>query len=228
MSNFDPINYSSLFRNGYVYLPQYKSTYTPDDVMSLLGSSPDTYKENSNLHNAYLEEHNILLSLGTALSNASRNNLGIKVDIDDVYKITRVVYATDLNESYLTHFDSHIFTLVTPLIMPPRLESNNGELIIFNKIRKEPSNELSNMVSKLFYKKNNGKEKVEYLMQHANYIEVNFSDMVPILFLGRQSLHCNRPFSSNALYPRVTLLTHFFDPSPLFSVGNLNRFIRNR
>jgi len=109
MSDFDPINYSSLFRNGYVYLPQYKSTYTPDDVMSLLGSSPDTYKENSNLHNAYLEEHNILLSLGTALSNASRNNLGIKVDIDDVYKITRVVYATDLNESYLTHFDSHNF-----------------------------------------------------------------------------------------------------------------------
>lgn len=228
MSDFDPINSSSLFRNGYVYLPQYKSTYAPDDVMSLLGSSPDTYKENSNLHNAYLEEHNILLSLGTALCNASKNNLGVKVDIDDVYKITRVVYATDLNESYLTHFDSHIFTLVTPLIMPPRLESNNGELIIFNKIRKEPGNELSNMASKLFYKKNNGKQKVEYLMQHTSYIEVNFSDMVPVLFLGRQSLHCNRPFSSNAPYPRVTLLTHFFDPSPLFSVGNLNRFIRNR
>ena len=50
------------------------------------------------------------------------------------------------------HFDSHIFTLVTPVIIPKTKSSESGQLITFPNLRVEPIGEIYNIISKLYYK----------------------------------------------------------------------------
>ena len=64
-------------------------------------------------------------------------------------------------------------------------------------------------------------------METKNYEEFNFNNLNPILFLGRQSFHGNRSFAKVPDGIRITLLTHFFDPSS-GGIGALLRKIRNR
>ena len=56
----------------------------------------------------------------------------------------------------------------------------------------------------------------------------DFNELNPIIFLGRQSFHYNKPFKSLDGSKRITMLTHFFDPSPRIGLGALNRLIRGR
>ena len=59
-------------------------------------------------------------------------------------------------------------------------------------------------------------------------VEFDFKNLNPILFFGRQSCHGNRSFAEQPDGVRITLLTHFFDPSPSYGVGNVLRKLRNR
>ena len=56
----------------------------------------------------------------------------------------------------------------------------------------------------------------------------DFRDYQPLLFIGNTTLHTNYPVSNNCSSYRLTLLAHFFDPSPKYGVGGLLRLIRNR
>ena len=56
----------------------------------------------------------------------------------------------------------------------------------------------------------------------------DFRDYQPLLFVGNTTLHTNYPVSSNCSSYRLTLLAHFFDPSPKYGVGGLLRLMRNR
>jgi len=55
-----------------------------------------------------------------------------------------------------------------------------------------------------------------------------FQDFRPLLFLGRQTFHGNMPVDVSFAGGRLTLLTHFFDPSPPWGVGGILRKIRAR
>ena len=56
----------------------------------------------------------------------------------------------------------------------------------------------------------------------------NFKDYQPLLFVGNTTLHTNFPVSIDCSSYRLTLLAHFFDPSPKYGVGGLLRLVRNR
>ena len=69
----------------------------------------------------------------------------------------------DTSEGYRGHFDSHLFTLVTPINIPEYEETNDiGQLHFFPKTRRTPRNEIQNIYGKIAYKINskNGFEKL--------------------------------------------------------------------
>ena len=56
----------------------------------------------------------------------------------------------------------------------------------------------------------------------------DFRDYQPLLFVGNTTLHTNYPVSPDCSSYRLTLLAHFFDPSPKYGIGGFLRLIRNR
>ena len=119
--------------------------------------------------------------------------------------------------------------MVLPIKIPKTDENEtNGELIYFSKIRKMPSNELSNFLSKLFFKKYASKKGIETLSNKKKNKIDNFIDYKPLLFLGKTTLHTNYPVSIACSSYRLTLLAHFFDDSPKYGVGNMLRLLRRR
>jgi hypothetical protein len=220
---------SELLLNGYCFVPELTCTKASTYTMALTKKSGKFYEENNNLHLEYLKEYSIIEEMMPALANFANRHITRRMPLDDVYKVTRVITNIASQEAYRSHFDSHLFTLVTPINIPQDAQSiNNGELILFNKIRKEPSNELLNLYGKIKFKKYYGKTGAESLQQKANFKIINLADKIPVLFLGRQCLHYNLPLAPSTTEARVTFLTHFFDISPAFGIGNLNRIFRGR
>jgi hypothetical protein len=217
-----------LFENGFVELPQLKFDDSIDNIRKEFESLNKTYNSDTDFHKKYLEKHKIKTSFRDVLVDFSKKYLNITPDKDDIYTISRLVQSYDNLESYRGHFDSHIFTLVTPVIIPSLNDPESGQLIVFPKIRKEPSSELSNVLGKLkFNLLYSSKKGFQNLMDKNVFCEFDFNNLNPILFLGRQCFHGNRSFAKAPNGIRVTLLTHFFDPNSK-GLGSLLRKLRNR
>ena len=201
-----------LMNNGFVELPTLAYDDSTEIFENIENQLDKTYNSNTEFHDEYLKKHNILTDLKESLFELAKKQYGIKVNKNDIYTITRVVKSFDGYESYRGHFDSHLFTLVTPVIIPKANDPESGQLIVFPKIRKEPTNEFINILGKLKYKLFYSKEKsFKNLMKNKNYKEFDFTNLNPVLFLGRQSFHGNRSFAKAPDGIRVTLLTHFFE-----------------
>ena len=217
-----------LFDKGYVELPQIAYDGPKENFQNLSRNLNKTYNSDTDFHNKYLIKHNIKTDLRDNLIKLSNSYFGISPNKDDIYTISRIVYSFDNLESYRGHFDSHLFTLVTPVLIPKANDPESGQLIVFLKIRKEPPNELVNVLDKLKFKILYGNKKgFKNLMKKNNYKEFDFRNLNPVLFLGRQSFHGNRAFSKAPEGIRVTLLTHFFDPNSK-GIGSFLRKLRNR
>lgn len=217
-----------LLNKGYVELPQIAYDGPMDDFKNIKQEFNKTYNSNTDFHNSYLEKHNIKTKLRDKLIELAKNNYGVTVEKNDIYTISRIVKSFDGLESYRGHFDSHLFTLVTPIVIPKANDPESGQLILFPKIRKEPTSEFENFFGKLkFNLLYANKKGFKSLMKNKNYEEFNFNNLNPVLFLGRQSFHGNRSFAKAPDGIRVTLLTHFFDPSS-GGIGAILRKIRNR
>ncbi len=215
-----------LLSQGYIKLPDLRSTEDPKEIIA--AKHFGTYSTGSDFQTKYHEMID-LDKITSQLSDIATSKFNIKVNKTDIYKILRVVNASNIKESYRMHFDSHLFTLVTPVIIPKTRTSESGQLITFPNLRVEPLGEFYNIISKLYYKFFlKGKKNVEKLSKQHKSVEFDFSDNVPILFLGRATLHGNRGFDEIPEGIRITMLTHFFDPSPKYGIGNLIRLIRNR
>jgi len=215
-----------LLSQGYVKLPDLRSTEDPSELIAAKHSG--TYSSGSEFQNKYHETIG-LNKITNQLSEIAISKFNIKVDKTDVYKILRVVQSSNIKESYRMHFDSHIFTLVTPVIIPKISSSESGQLITFPNLRVEPIGNIYNFISKLYYKIFfQGKKNTIKLSDTNKSVEFDFSDNEPILFLGRATLHGSRGFDETPEGLRITMLTHFFDPSPKYGIGNLIRLIRNR
>ena len=215
-----------LISQGYVKLPSLRSIEDPSEIINAKHSS--TYTSGSEFQKRYHEIID-LNKITNQLSEIAFSKFNIKVDKTDVYKILRVVQSSNIKESYRMHFDSHLFTLVTPVVIQKISSSESGQLITFPNLRVEPISNIYNFVSKLFYKFFfQGKKNIIKLSKTNKTVEFDFSDNVPILFLGRSTLHGSRGFDKIPEGIRITMLTHFFDPSPKYGIGNLIRLIRNR
>lgn len=214
----------NLINKGFTTIPQL--LFSGKDLnQKNLGNK--TYNENSEVSRKFLSSFNFD-ELKLQLAGLAKDKLNIKVDKDDTYSITRILQSYDNLESYRGHFDSHVFTIVTPVKIPKTNSRESGQLIVFPKIRKNPQNEFVNFYEKLKYKLLYGKKAgYQKLMKKNNFVEFDFKDMNSIIFLGRQCFHGNRSFSKAPNGERITILTHFFDPNKN-GIGALLRKIRNR
>ena len=217
-----------LFNEGHVKLPQFKWKADLNNINDVQNQNKN-FIEFSILHQKYIKQFDIINSLQLQLKELAENKLGIKIKTNNIYCITRVISTKDTKEAYRAHFDSHVFTLITPVKIPKiKNNSDKGELVLFPKLRNEPKNEIINMIGKVNFKKFNNEIKLNELKDKKKFIEFDFFDMEPAIFLGRQGLHFNKPLKLSEGSTRITLLTHFFDPSPFWSIGNVNRLLRNR
>jgi len=218
-----------IINDGYTKLPQIINNHiSQSEVAQLIENKDRIYTSSTKYHKEYIKKNNIYTHLKYDLNILAKKYLKAKHDFQDTYEITRITKGTQKSESYLGHFDSHLFTLVTPIIIPNTQCEESGQLILFPKIRNEPSNEFKNILGKIYYKKFHNKKRFTKLMQSKKFVELDFKDNNPVLFLGRVSLHGNRGFEKNMNEHRITLLTHFFDPSPKYGIGNILRKIRSR
>jgi hypothetical protein len=221
---------SNLVRDGFVKLPSLKA-FDLDTLAKNISVEMGYYKFNElgKNHRAFLDNLLIDKYLTPKLFNVAKELFDYKGDISNQYHIARKVEPGNSKEMFRAHFDSHLFTMVIPIKIPNKVESGSaGELIFFPKARKIPSNELSNIFSKTYHKRFASQQGLEeFSSYHQKNIET-FIDLQPLLFIGNTTLHTNYPVTDNCSSYRLTLLAHFFDPSPKYGIGNLLRVIRNR
>ena len=217
-----------VLKKGYAFAPQLKFKPTSLELNQLLSENKRTHIQDSDLHLKYFKkiEELIIPKLLKKVPDYLKKN----IKEGDVYRITKVVKPYEISESDRAHFDSHLFTLITPLNIPKSSSKiNRGQLVVFNRLRQEPLNEIFNFFGKLYYFIfYSSPRNLQKLFNTKTYLEFDFYDMVPVIFLGRQCFHCSMPFETNKNESHVLLITHFFDPSPFWSIGNINRYIRKR
>lgn len=219
-----------LVNNGYVKLPslsQFDLGYVASNISDEMGSF--TFKELGSAHKKFLDDLAIDRYLTPKLLELAKTAFNFKGNSLDQYNIARKVEPGNSKEMYRAHFDSHLFTIVLPIKIPKSTkEGRSGGLIYFPKARKMPRNEISNFIGKTYYKRYASKKGLQNLPPRHQMKEDNFRDYQPLLFMGNTTLHTNHPVTLDCSSYRLTLLAHFFDPSPKYGVGGLLRFIRNR
>jgi hypothetical protein len=95
------------------------------------------------------------------------------------------------------------------------------------KARRTPSSELENVVGKLLWKRFNSEDGFNNLLLKRNALQFDFNDSKPLIIQGNTTFHGNRPLASGS-EARLSMLCHFFDPSPKISSGAMMRLLRNR
>ena len=219
-----------LLEDGYVKLPSLSSfdlDLLAADISHEMGSL--TFKELGSSHKNFLDYLEISKHLTPKLLEIAKNVYRYKGDSLNQYHVARKVDPGNSKEMFRAHFDSHLFTIVLPIKIPEKNEGGfSGDLIYFPNARKMPRNEFSNFFGKSYYKKYASKEGLEKFSSNHKKKEDNFRDYQPLLFVGNTTLHTNYPVSLCCSSYRLTLLAHFFDPSPKYGIGSLLRFIRNR
>ena len=220
----------NLLEDGYVKLPSIKMLNLQNlasNISDEMGSS--TFKELGSHHKNFLRYLSVDEYLTPRLHKIAKDHFSYKGNFSDQYHIARKVEPGNTKEMYRAHFDSHLFTMVLPLKIPETdKDGTAGDLIYFPHARKVPTNEIYNFIGKAYYKRFASKDGMEKLsINHQKKID-NFKDYQPLLFGGNTTLHTNYPVSLECSSYRLTLLAHFFDPSPKYGVGGLLRLLRNR
>lgn len=219
-----------LLEHGFVKLPSLKNfgiDILANDISNEMGSL--TFKELGSAHKKFLDSLELNNYLVPKLLDIAKNKFNYSGDVSNQYHVARKVEPGNSKEMFRAHFDSHLFTMVLPIKIPDVEEFGTaGELMYFPNARKTPKNEISNFIGKAYYKKYASKEGLEKFSLNSEQKIDNFRDYEPLLFIGNTTLHTNYPVSSNCKSYRLTLLAHFFDPSPKYGVGSLLRLIRNR
>ncbi len=220
----------NLLNDGYVKLPSLRMLnleHIASNISDEMGSL--TFKELGLCHKNFLDELAIEKYLTPKLHKIASEVFSYKGDDSNQYHVARKVEPGNATEMFRAHFDSHLFTMVLPIKIPET--SNNGtagDLIYFPYARKVPGNEITNFVGKAYYKRYASKEGMEKFSSNSSKKVDDFRDYQPLLFVGNTTLHTNYPVSPDCSSYRLTLLAHFFDPSPKYGVGGLLRLIRNR
>tara|TARA_B100000287_G_C20621886_1_gene776264 strand:- start:150 stop:857 length:708 start_codon:yes stop_codon:yes gene_type:complete len=219
-----------LLEKGFVKLPSlriFDLDFLANSISDEMGSL--TFKELGSAHKIFLDSLLLDKYLNPKLIKIAQDVFNYKGDISNQYHVARKVEPGNSKEMFRAHFDSHLFTMVLPIKIPEITEEGTaGDLIYFPYARKAPSNEISNFIGKAYYKKYASKEGMEKFSSHSQKKVDNFRDYEPLLFIGNTTLHTNYPVSLGCSSYRLTLLAHFFDPSPKYGVGGLLRLIRNR
>lgn len=224
------VRLEQLLKRGAVKLPSIKKLNLDSTASNIIADmNGATFTELCASHKSFLEALNLEKNLTPKLFSIACDYMGYSGDISNQYHIARRVEPGNSKEMYRAHFDSHLFTLVLPIKIPTAKKGGSaGDLIYFPNARNNPKNEISNFIGKAFHKKYASESGIEkFSIKHERFTD-NFSDYKPLLFLGNSTLHTNKEVSLDCSSDRLTLLAHFFDPSPKYGVGGLTRWIRGR
>ena len=219
-----------LVDNGYVKLPSIK-LYDLDKIAHNISSEMGslTFKELGFSHKKFLDELEVEKYLTPKLLDIAQNKFNFKGDLSNQYHIARKVEPGNSKEMFRAHFDSHLFTMVLPIKIPEHSANGTaGDLVSFPTTRANPKNEIYTFIGKAYYKKYASKNGLDRFSHKSKMKIDNFLDYQPLLFIGNTTLHTNYPVTVNCSSYRLTLLAHFFDPSPKIGIGGLLRLIRNR
>ena len=188
-----------------------------------------TFEGQGTSHRSFIEHLSLDSILAPRLFDIAKSLFGYRGDISDQYHVARFVEPGNKTEMYRAHFDSHIFTLVLPILIPTAGDGGTtGDLVFFPKLREPPAGELRNLFEKAYYKKFASESGLKRLARSNECYRESFHDYSPLLFIGNTTLHTNLPVSIDCSGPRLTLLAHFFDPSPKYGVGSAMRKFRDR
>jgi hypothetical protein len=222
----------TLVKNGFVKLPSLKKfNLNLDNLASniIVDMNGVAFSELGTSHKSFLETLKIEKNLTPKLFDIANKHMDYKGDLNNQYHIARRVEPGNSKEMYRAHFDSHLFTLVLPIKIPTASNGGTiGDLIYFPNARDAPKSEVGNLFSKAYHKKYASKSGIKTFSNKHQRITDNFTDYEPLLFLGNTTLHTNRQVSSDCSSDRLTLLAHFFDPSPKYGVGAIVRWFRAR
>jgi len=228
--NLKKIEIDKLLEEGFVKLSPINKILNLEIFSKKISSEMKnlTFSTVCKSHEELLNKLNIHESLSPILFEIAKKYFNYKGDIENQYHIVRMVRPGDTKEQYRAHFDSHIFTLVIPIKIPVSKNKEQGELILYPNARKYPKIEVENMLGKIYFKKYANKSSMSKLIKKKYARVENFEDMRPILFTGVTTLHTNRFVDPTIKENRITILAHFFDPSPKYGIGFILRKIRNR
>ncbi len=218
---------NDLIKNGYCFLPSIKNILDTKKYNKIISNKTGdkTYSENCISHIELLDDFGFSEILTPKLFEMAKLYFDYSGLLSDQYHIVRNVFPNQVSESYRGHFDSHLFTLIIPLNIPQNNSFDNGQLAFFPKIRGVPNNEVLNLIQKIYFKKYNSADGFKKLSLKKKILHENFLNYQPLIFIGLTTFHGNLPISN--CY-RQTLLSHYFDPSPKWGIGNILRNIRNR
>jgi len=126
-------------------------------------------------------------------------------------------------EKYRTHLDSHVYTIVVPLLMPEGEGEERGQLYVIPNYRKQPKFEISNFITKALAGKFRGERNYHKVAALPTYQEIDLQFGQFLVFNGMRCLHGNK--ANKAKGKRITLISHFADPFPI-GIGSGLRFVR--
>jgi hypothetical protein len=221
---------NSLLSHGYVKLPSLQA-FDLDTIANRIKNemNGETFAELTSSHKVFLDELDFDQFLTPKLYSMAKKIFGYKGKKSNQYHIARLVEPGNSKEMFRAHFDSHLFTMVLPIKIPKAKNGGTvGDLIYFPHARKCPTNEIHNFFGKLSHKRFASKKGMQTFAKKHHQIIDDFKDYSPLLFIGNTTLHTNKQVSLDCSGSRLTLLAHFFDPSPNFSIGKVFRTLRNR
>ncbi|MDA9739327.1 hypothetical protein N9V24_03660 [Pseudomonadota bacterium] len=222
---------SKLVNDGYCYLPSIKNILDLENISISIDKdiSENIYSENIPSHLSFCNEFGITNILGQKLFEIAKDLFNYKGLISNQYHIARKVSPGLKAEAYRGHFDSHLFTLVMPIQIPKKISDDSvGDLIFVPNARSMPNHEIINFFQKIYFKKYASKKGFDKLKENKEVLTEDFIEYKPLLFIGMKTFHGNLPVSQIVESHRLTLLSHFFDPSPPWGVGNILRTLRKR
>ena len=137
-------------------------------------------------------------------------NFGYKIrKKESLYKVLRVVTGKKSKRVSLDyHFDAHLLTLLIPIYIPNKRDSDNGNLIIFKNLRKISTNILMNILQKLFYQS----KLFKFFFVNTGVVKSKVLSLKPgnaYIFNGFRTLHTN--LNINPRDVRATILVHYYD-----------------
>ena len=230
MNNEECLNQLNLY--GHYCFKNFLSDYELKELIKLVD---DKLIENNNkyffladkkLDNTIINEKKFISKFKSLFENLSIKLILKNFEDQKIYKVLRVVTGKkDERESHRYHFDAHMFTVLIPIIIPNREESENGDLIIFPNIRKYNSSLLINIFQKLLLQNRFSK----FLLKN-NYIYKNKKTILKLkpgnvyIFYGYRTLHGNLKIDPRDV--RATILLHFYDVFSDSKLVKLNRKLR--
>ncbi len=182
------------------------------------------YLNNSLLNNINFSSKikNLLIKILREYGFDSRND-------EDLYKVLRVVTGRKSKKVSLDfHFDAHLLTLLIPIIIPNREDSDNGDLLIIKNLRKLHNKIFLNIAQKIFFQS----RFFRYILSKKMFTKIFQKEKLKLvpgniyIFNGFRTLHAN--LNINPADVRATCLVHFYDIFKDSNLIRLNRKLRQK